>query len=165
MTRYGLNARLVGLDASGCCLQCGRDAHFKLLPPGPARAQVDRLPAGRQVRSMDWHGDIRSAHVQVRNTSAAPVALHHRRRAAGTGAGAWTAISLAAHESYRWILAKASPDEIGMDVALPPEVTSNLHEVFDRAHFPTVPVEDARAPDDVSPLPRYGAAASGELRP
>ena len=58
-------------------------------------------------------------------------------------------------ESYRFILAKASPDEIGPEIALPAVMTSNLHEVFDRAHFPTVSLEEAQAANDVTPLPMF----------
>jgi hypothetical protein len=32
---------------------------------------------------------------------------------------------------------------------------SNLHEVFDRAHFPTVALEEESSVGDVSPLPYF----------
>jgi hypothetical protein len=32
---------------------------------------------------------------------------------------------------------------------------SNVHEVFDRAHFPTIALEEAVSPNDVSPLPVF----------
>ena len=38
---------------------------------------------------------------------------------------------------------------------MPSCVATNLHEVFDRAHFPTVSVEEAVCSDDVSPLPVF----------
>ena len=37
VSRYGLNARNLGLDGAGRCTKCGRDAHFKLIPPGAPR--------------------------------------------------------------------------------------------------------------------------------
>jgi pyruvate formate lyase activating enzyme len=58
-------------------------------------------------------------------------------------------------ESWRFISSKAGESEIGLDVALQPSMESNLHEVFDRAHFPTVSIEEANAENDISPLPLF----------
>jgi hypothetical protein len=107
-------------------------------PPAPAAAP----PEGLSIRSFDWHGDVGSLHVQVSNPHGEPATLYHRRRAA-SAAGPWSALTLAPGETYRFNLAKATPDEVGPDVALPDGVRSNLHEVFDRAHYPTVSVEEA----------------------
>jgi pyruvate formate lyase activating enzyme len=67
----------------------------------------------------------------------------------------WTEVKLVPGESYRFIVAKAYKDEVGCTIACPPSVVSNLHEVFDRAHFPTVAVEEKPPTTDVSPLPIY----------
>ena len=40
-------------------------------------------------------------------------------------------------------------------LVVPEGLKSNLHEVFDRAHFPTVSVEEAPVGGDISPFPIY----------
>ncbi len=163
VTRYGLNARNLGLDERGHCTRCGRDAHFKLMPenenPMPTVAE---LPLdGLQIKSVAWHGDIRSAHAQVLNTSKEPVKIYHRRKHSDSPEEPWKVATLAPEESFRFIMAKGSVDEIGPEVAMPPVVTSNLHEVFDRAHFPTVAIEEAGiSVTDVSPLPIFSPRSS-----
>ena len=48
----------------------------------------------------------------------------------------------------------------------PPASTSNLYEVYDRAHFPTVPIEVERAATDPTPLPLFpGRQVIGPERP
>jgi pyruvate formate lyase activating enzyme len=157
VNRYGLNARNVGLDEQGHCRACGRDAHFKLMPGAKPVPKVEDIPLdGLTVKTVDWHGDIRSAHVQARNTSELPTAIYHRRRHANGLQESWNVVSLAPGESYRFILAKGTEDEVGPELAFPPHVTSNLHEVFDRAHFPTLAIEEIGvAQRDIAPLPLY----------
>lgn len=162
VTRYGLNARILGLDDRGLCTSCGRDAHFKLLPPVESPVPtVSELPSdGLTVKSVEWHGDVRSAHAQVLNTTDEEVKLYHRRKHTTGEQEPWKVVTLAPAESFRFILAKGSPTEVGPEVALPPSVESNLHEVFDRAHFPTVSIEDAGVSmTDVTPLPVFSARA------
>jgi pyruvate formate lyase activating enzyme len=155
--RYGLNANAIGLDERGLCAQCGRSPHVKLLPKRDQLARTTQeLPAEcDSVRSVDWHGDIRSVHVQVRNDSDGTLPVCHRRRRTGSSVSPWTVIRLAPGESFRFIIAKSSTDEIGPDVAMPASMKSNVHEVFDRAHFPTIALEEAVSPNDVSPLPVF----------
>jgi pyruvate formate lyase activating enzyme len=156
ITRYGLNARSVGLDELGRCQACKTDAHVRLPPKREGRRTVEALPIECQtVRSFDWHGDIRSIHVQVRNTSNGPKNVGHRRRKGYSVPTQWTLTELAPGESYRFIVAKSSTEETGAEIALSDEIESNLHEVFDRAHFPTTAVEEADAGNDVSPLPIF----------
>lgn len=156
VTRYGLNAQIRGLDEKGCCLKCGRDAHFKLRSPNQPVPTVREIPAdGLIVRSVDWHGDIRSAHAQLLNTSSEPTNIYHRRRYTDAQEESWKVVTLDSGESYRFILAKSKDNEVGPEIALPPVVESNLHEVFDRAHFPTVSIEAGTAPTDISPLPFF----------
>lgn len=156
VTRYGLNARLVGVDQAGDCTSCGTDANFKLLPPAPARETVAELPdTPLKAASFDWHGDVRSLHVQVRNDSPTEQLVYQRRYGAQGAEEGWTVLRLKPAESYRFIVAKATPDELGVEVVVPPDVRNSLHEVFDRAHFPTVEVEAGALNDDVSPLPSF----------
>ena len=162
VTRYGLNAQIHGLDEAGCCSNCKRDAHFKLKPANQPLPTINEIPAdGLSVRSMDWHGDIRSAHAQLLNTSNESTRIYHRRRYADGQEELWKIVTLDPGESYRFILAKSKSDEIGPEIALPPVVMSNLHEVFDRAHFPTLSIEEGGiAPTDISPLPFFGEKRS-----
>jgi pyruvate formate lyase activating enzyme len=157
VTRYGLNAQITGMDGQGRCLSCGRDAHFRLMPPNEAIPMVEDLALeGLGVKSVDWHGDIRSAHVQVHNTNGGAAKVYYRRRYVDGRHEPWKIISLNSGESYRFIIAKCSSAEIGPEVAMPKSVESNLHEVFDRAHFPTVSIEEAGiASRDVAPLPLF----------
>jgi pyruvate formate lyase activating enzyme len=155
VTRYGLNARQVGIDRQGRCVACGRDAHFKLLPPllQTNTTGESAPPADASVKSVKWHGDIRSAHVEVLNTTTEPLTVYHRFLGENEP---WNRIPLTAQESYRFILAKSHTDEVGREVALPAGVNSNLHEVFDRAHFPTLSVEEIGVTArDIAPLPLY----------
>lgn len=157
VTRYGLNARKTGLDPTGACIACGRDNHFKLRGESAPRPTAAVIPvADVDVRTFDWHGDVRSLHVQVANRNRAPTPIYHRRRSRLGQERPWQTVMLEPDESWRFILAKADEDEIGPQVAVPPGVDSNLHEVFDRAHFPTLTVDEAEAPSDVSPLPYFG---------
>jgi pyruvate formate lyase activating enzyme len=157
VTRYGLNAQNVGLNEQGHCQKCGLDAHFKLMPPNTPRVTVNEVPLEElNVKTVEWHGDIRSAHVQVRNTNDVPANIYHRRRHASDEKENWTVVTLNPGESYRFILAKSSLDEVGPEVAIPPGVESNLHEVFDRAHFPTLAIEEIGVSKrDIAPLPLY----------
>jgi pyruvate formate lyase activating enzyme len=135
VTRWGLDARVEGLDAAGRCRGCGRDAHVTLLPPRAPEPRVDEV-VGVPVHRFAWHGDIRSLHVQVENRAQAPRAIHWRR-----AEGPWTEIRLAPGERWRFLLAKSAPEETGVEIAIPDDVSSNLHEVLDRAHFPTVALD------------------------
>ncbi len=155
--RFGLNASVSGLDSKGCCRNCGRDHHFSepfLASPSPTVAALSD-PGALDLRKFDWHGAIGSIHVQVRNKEQGPAHVYHRRHKIGGSHTDWTAIPLANGESYRFIISRGSDEETGAEVALPRNCETNLHEVFDRAHFPTVSVDDAAAENDVSPLPLY----------
>lgn len=156
VTRYGLNARLIGLDDQGRCKNCGRDAHFKLKSANKPVSTVSVIPTdGLDLRTFNWHGDIRSLHVQVKNIENKPAAIYHRRRNSDGSDEEWRIVTLNPGESYRLILAKAREDELGPEVAIPQTMISNLHEVFDRAHFPTISVEKAQAETDIAPLPLF----------
>ena len=157
VTRYGLNAQNVGLDEQGQCRNCGRDAHFKLWTANKPVPTVENLPhEGLTVKRVEWHGDIRSAHVQARNTGSQRAEIYHRRRHDDGVERSWSIVSLEPGDSYRFILAKGAGDEIGPEVAMPSTVESNLHEVFDRAHFPTLSIEEIGvATRDIAPLPLY----------
>ena len=160
VTRYGLNARMVGVAMDGTCALCGETADLKLLDRRAHQQRVPELPSGERLQHAEfrWHGDVRSLHVQVRNDTGVEQLVYQRRFGTDTE-GEWTRLQLLPGESYRFIAAKASPGELGVTVAIPAGVRSSLHEVFDRAHFPTVEVTKGSLNDDVSPLPSYESAS------
>jgi pyruvate formate lyase activating enzyme len=156
VTRYGLNAQVKGLDQQGCCTACGTDAHIKYLRPGrngAGRPVVDDVRGQRHA--FDWHGDVRSLHVQLANPSATPLNAWYRHRYHNGTAGGWITIPMNPRESWRFIVAKSCVDDIGPEILVPDQMKSNLHEVFDRAHFPTVTIDEAPIGDDVSPFPIF----------
>ena len=159
--RYGLNAKLLALNPDGTCTQCGLNANFRLLKePAKARPSRDSVPDWARTASFEWHGDIRAVHIVMRNETSVPQEVYTRRfGASGQAEAHWDVTPLQPGESHRCIAAKSTPHEIGVQVAVPHGVSSNLHEVFDRAHFPTVPVASGTLNADVTPLPMFKSAA------
>lgn len=156
VTRYGLNADMVGIDAVGNCVQCGESANIKLITDAVRRETISELPTGEHdIATFDWHGDVRALHVQVRNESDRPSRVYHRRYGDPAVPPAWAVVDLAPRESFRFIAAKSTPDERGVLVAVSPGCTSSLHEVFDRAHFPTVGLDAGSANADITPMPVF----------
>ncbi|MFE3636110.1 AmmeMemoRadiSam system radical SAM enzyme [Streptomyces sp. NPDC059168] len=156
VTRYGLNAQPVGLTSEGLCSSCGTDAHFTLFTETDRRTTVAQLPGpGFDTASFEWHGDVRAVHVQVRNDSSQAETVYQRRFGDPEIAESWSTIPLRPGESFRFIAAKSTIGEQGVTVAVPHGCTSSLHEVFDRAHFPTVEVGAGSRNADVTPLPVF----------
>jgi pyruvate formate lyase activating enzyme len=157
VARYGLNAQNLGLDGNGHCSSCGRDMHFKMRGAVPTAKTVDHAPSDLVVKAFDWHGDIRSLHVQARNVGSAASRMYVRRRLSTSESMPWQVVELAPQESYRFIVAKGLLTETGCEVAYSDSIATNLHEVFDRAHFPTLAVESVgKARSDIAPLPIFG---------
>lgn len=151
--RYGMVARSVGLDGSRCA-RCGADSGIRGLDlavtsAGSGEHQLDE-PSAMRVIDHQWHGDLRSLHVQVRNDDTVMRQVRHRPHS-----GTWRVIRLEPGESHRFILAKSSPDEAGVAVAVETGISSSLHDVFDRAHFPTVAREAGTLNADITPLPAF----------
>jgi pyruvate formate lyase activating enzyme len=156
--RFGLVAKTTGLDADRHCVACGRDAHVKLLEPSGITAETTAtLPDAARHRTAQllWHGDIRSSHVQVRNGTGTATAAYYRKLHTGEEQGPWKRLFLQPAESYRFAAAQGAPGERGIEVAIPAGFESSLHEVFDRAHFPTVSAQEAPAVGDVTPFPLF----------
>jgi len=151
--RYGMIAQAVGLVGSRCA-GCGAESGIRGLdhaaPAVCATAPLDD-PASERVIEHHWRGDLRSLHVYVRNGDSQARQVRHRR----LGAAEWSAIRLVPGESHRFILAKSSLDEAGVEVAIETGIEASLHDVFDRAHFPTVPREAGTLNADVTPLPAF----------
>lgn len=157
VTRYGLNAQVLGVGADGHCVKCGANANMRRIDGVAAAPVVPALPDrdGLDVATFDWYGDVRALHVQVRNDSDRPDRVYHRRNRSGGDESGWSVIDLLPGESYRFIAAKSTADEMGVAVAVPRSSTSSLHQVFDRAHFPTMQAGEGTLNADVTPLPMY----------
>jgi pyruvate formate lyase activating enzyme len=157
VTRFGLTANASGLDDEGHCRNCGADNHFSHidLDQSDARAQVANLdPTNFKIHSHQWRGDIASVHVQIHNSTDERQSIYHRRRLDGRFTD-WTHLEFKPRERYRFILAKGQNDERGVEVAIRPGLESNLHEVFDRAHFPTESISNQVSRTDTTPFPHY----------
>ena len=152
--RYGLHARAHGLDASGRCARCGQDNGFTCLPPGAPAAEGAGPAADTPVREVRWRGDVRSAHVEAWTTADQPGQVWHRPL--GATSGGWARVDLARGERFRFLIAQGAPGQTGAEIATTAGVTTNLHEVYDRAHFPTVPLDAAsKEASETSPLPTW----------
>ncbi|SOE10450.1 pyruvate formate lyase activating enzyme [Streptomyces sp. 2323.1] len=158
ITRYGLNAEILAVTDDGRCNNCGADANIRRIPGGSQKpSTVPALPASDtfDTATFDWYGDVRALHVQVRNDSADVRRVYHRRTHLGTKEMPWSVLELQPQESYRFIAAKSELDERGVAVAIPPGCTSSLHQVFDRAHFPTTAADGGSLNADITPLPLF----------
>jgi pyruvate formate lyase activating enzyme len=155
--RYGLNARVGELDENGRCRRCGTDAHVKRPHLASARTEAPVPPKGPgHERIYWWRGDIRSLHIQGRNPRREQLHICYRPLFADGAKGAWKGVPFFAGESWRFIVSKGDVDEIGVEIFAPNALETNMHEVFDRAHFPTVELRERQSENDVTPLPRYG---------
>jgi pyruvate formate lyase activating enzyme len=156
ISRYGLNARSHGLDERGLCRSCGRDAHVEMRGAAAPQKTRSEPEHGVEGRTFHWHGDIRSLHAQVKNTTSRDLDVFERRLLADGRRSDWKVTPLTPGESYRFIVAKSDPGELGCEIVVPEGVASNLHEVFDRAHFPTQSIEEfGVSRNDRTPLPLY----------
>jgi pyruvate formate lyase activating enzyme len=149
--RYGMVARGVGLAGSRCAA-CGAESGIRGGVAEPRALDPAVPPPDVRLIEHRWQGDLRSLHVQVRNDD--QVVRQVRHRPLGVTAG-WNVVRLAPGESHRFILAKSSPDEAGVEVGVEPGIGSSLHDVFDRAHFPTVAREAGTLRGDIAPLPAF----------
>lgn len=160
VSRYGLRSRVVGLRTDSTCGKCGAASPIRLPfgEPPRARERTEELSGdGWQMARFDWNGDINNLHVQLRNDTDKPVKVAIRERVPGSR---WWFLPLVPKESYRTMVSRSEPESEGAEIAIPPGVHSSLHQVFDRAHFPTVDVDAGSLRGDVSPLPRFERPAT-----
>ncbi len=155
--RYGLIGRTVLLDESGACEHCGTDSSVKTLPGSVEQATVDKLPVNpAQLQQYNWSGEIRSMHVEIRNNSQGEQKFFVRHLCDTEKRPVWLVKSLAEDESYRLIVVQGGNDETGVEIAFSEGLEFRHLEVFDRAHFPTLSVEEIGASkDDNVPLPHF----------
>lgn len=158
--RYGLTTTIHDLDHSGCCAKCGTSADTKMMPQiDPVKCTPTLPDDGLVQKEFNWHGDINSLHVQVENPASEADEVYYRGRSQDGMIEPWKIVPVNGGESYRFIIAKSTESETGAEIALPASFKSNLFEIFDRAHFPTVPLEEESAGSDVSPLPIFQRAS------
>ncbi|MBF0309090.1 MAG: AmmeMemoRadiSam system radical SAM enzyme [Magnetococcales bacterium] len=160
--RFGLNTRVVGLDGEGRCRHCQAPSGIRMLPALQARPRLERLPkVALQSQVCHWRGEIASFHVQLHNTTPVDTAVYYRL--VGGADASWSEVALGAGEHYRFVLGKDAPEDTGVELRLPEGVVLHWHEVYDRAHFPTIPIEVARSESDATALPHFeGRALSAE---
>jgi pyruvate formate lyase activating enzyme len=153
--RFGLAAHLESLKEDGSCANCNQDNHFNGLDLKATIRKTDsKSPPEDFIRhTYEWRGDITSLHAQVKNPSSQSACLYYR--ALKEEPREWIDVEMASDESFRFILAKSNPDEKGLEIAIPEFMNSNLFEVFDRAHFPTIAIEDGVSENDRTALPAF----------
>lgn len=160
--RYGLNARIVGLDPAGNCVRCGEPLIYKPIDyvrPALAEDAVDleaALSAGTlQRREFLWHGDIRSLHIEVHNLHDTTERAFCKRLHGANGFAKPQEVRLRGSDSFRFIVSKGDPEETGIEVLFPEGLEVKMFEVYDRAHYPTVDIDTAQASSDAVPLPLF----------
>ena len=165
--RYGLNTWVRDLTAGGRCGRCDARQPFALPFPLSAGAEreADRfeglIPRDLEERRLDWRGDVQACHVEITNRDPAPSTVYYWRLGPGRDGGTGPfGTPIGGGASHRFIVSKAAPDELGIRLQYPSSVQLRLYEVFDRAHFPTLEVEDARNASDRVPLPLFQAPAA-----
>jgi pyruvate formate lyase activating enzyme len=153
--RFGLTANLESLQEDGSCSNCNQQNSFtELKLEGFTKKADSTSPPEDFIRhTYEWRGDITSLHVQVKNPSSQKENIYYQPF--NKALGNWTEMDMAPEESYRFILAKSNSDETGLEIAVPDSMESNLFEVFDRAHFPTISLGDGVSENDRTSLPKF----------
>lgn len=134
VSRFGLNARPVGLRADGCCSQCGTQSDVKD-PLGGVEpdASHDLPPGATRSGEFLWHREANSVHIEVGADPASVCPIRVERL--GTG-------DVAARTYFvggilrRIIVSRQTDDETGIRVTIPDKATFTFYPVLDRAHFP-----------------------------
>lgn len=155
--RYGLRSNVVALDEKGCCTKCGEPADMVMLAPPKPRATTTKFPTNPASQEEHiWHGDIQSIHVQAQNECEDERNIYHRVICRDGTRKDWTIVPIAPQESFRFIIARSGVDDIGAEVAISDGLSVKRSEVFDRAHFPTLSVEEiGNAKNDTTPFPLF----------
>ncbi len=151
--RYGMMATSVGLKDNHC-ISCGTTAPIRGENATPRPTCATPPPEMLNMQTHLWQGDLRSLHVQVRNDANTRREIRYSPIGNNTE---WTVINLDPDESHRFIIAKSSPNENGVEVGAEQGIKISLLDVFDRAHFPTVVNELGTQRSDSSPLPTFQA--------
>lgn len=154
--RFGLNTRLVGLDVYGACVRCAHTLNI-LLPPENVVDEIDIAEiqqSSLRERRCEWHGDVNACHVEVINFGKEKTSIYYWREE-GEQISSPRVTHVDPQDSYRFIVSKSSPQETGIRIQYPEDVQVKVYEVFDRAHYPTLDVDQGRSESDSIPLPLY----------
>lgn len=158
--RYGLNTWVRGLSTDGNCVQCSSPISVNLMSnPQQPKAKMkseDIESTLLRERLYEWHGDVNACHVEIENEGTETMEIYYwHREKDGSRSGPFS-IHIHIQESHRFIISKASPDEVGIIIEYPTHVRLKLYEVFDRAHYPTVELEESeKSTSDTVPFPYY----------
>lgn len=136
VTRYGTEARAVGLTADGACSACGRASGIRAVQSASAAATGLAPAADLAVQRHIWSGDVRALHIDARVADGQAGSVFFRT-IGETAAEPWEQRTLRAGEPRRFMLGMAGAAARAVEVVASPGVTVALHEVLDRAHFPT----------------------------
>jgi pyruvate formate lyase activating enzyme len=152
--RFGLSTRVTGLGPTGKCVACGEQSTITLLG-GQAEHPSERPTENAVKQTVSWRGEIRSAHIQLSNSGGSAKRAWFRPLPTTNGDDDWRMVSIGAGEEYRFMVSQNEAAETGVQLALDPSITGEMHEIFDRAHFPTVTIDNDGLSTDSTPLPRY----------
>jgi pyruvate formate lyase activating enzyme len=137
VTRFGLRAETVGIDADGRCGGCGilSDIHD---PHDRTRRAVDPLIEGPDAATscFEWHAEAKSVHIEVQASShynAACSILVERLGPTPTPIEHYVLGGVL----KRIIVSKCSDGETGIRAVAAPGSKIAIFPVLDRAHFPT----------------------------
>jgi len=145
--RYGLNTWINGVDDNGFCKHCHASLHLKNVHVAKRSIQsaVDTPTNLNDMpqKSFNWYGDVKACHVElVNNTGQTQNAFQWRLGRGGERIGPIQR-HVDPHSSYRFILSKSTLDETGVIIQAPGDVRIKVFEVLDRAHYPTVEIDEA----------------------
>ncbi len=136
VSRYGLQAVVKGLDASGHCTTCGAASDIRD-PMG--RVDSDGAPPthgpGSTWAQFHWHDEANSVHIEVvfpDGDAACPLRVERLASAPGKPREYVLGGIL-----KRLIVSKEADTETGIRVLAPAGATVQFFPVLDRAHFPT----------------------------
>ena len=160
--RYGLAAKPIGLTPNAKCTSCGEKLPFKMIAkPAAARVQTVEPPESERERDPHlWRGDIKAVHLEIHNTEDVPRMVRVHIMGGERDGAVLREVPILPQSHFRFIVCKAAPDDVGVSVEHPRGVVMKYFEVYDRAHFPTVSVEEARPESDAVPAPTFVPASA-----
>ncbi|CCE98567.1 K04069 pyruvate formate lyase activating enzyme (plasmid) [Sinorhizobium fredii HH103] len=153
--RYGLSSKVINIEA-GRCRNCGTPTTVVAMPKELAENPSSAAgPCALEVtRQLEWNENVSSVHVSAASsTDQGAIMVRHILR--GGEVRDETHLLSTGH-SFRFLVSKSDPSETGVQILMPRHVVCQVLEVFDRAHFPTLAVEQVGSMrESSSPLPRY----------
>jgi pyruvate formate lyase activating enzyme len=155
--RYGLIAQPVGLTTEAECTTCRARLPFVLVQ-APKPAPLPYVEVGSddlQTHVQQWRGDVKAAHIEIVNHDDVGRMVRVRVRGGSQDGKTVREVPMMPSSRFRVIVCKSSADDEGVTVTYPRGVEVSCYEVFDRAHFPTLPAEEAVTESDSVPLPVF----------